>query len=119
MVTDLVKFVDAKRTIESIDDYLFTVESMIENHPSMTLEEFHLVFIGMKQGEYGQFYERLKTPQILECCRKYEGLRADILERLNRPPITRGLQDGQTVVTHEIEKLTDVMRRRSNIYKKK
>lgn len=119
MVRDVVTFIDAKRTLESIDDYLFTVESMIDNHPTMKLEEFHLVFIGMKQGEYGHFYERLKTPQILECCCKYEALRAEILERLNRAPVTRGLRDDQSVIPHEIEKLTDVIRRRSNVYKNK
>lgn len=119
LVTDLVKFVDAKRTLESIDDYLFTVECIIESHPTMTLEEVKLVTQGIKKGQYGKMYERLKTQEILDACRKLESDRAEILERIHRGPITRGLREGQHITPKEPETLLDVMKKRNPLFKGK
>ena len=52
----------------------------------------------IRQGKFGKLFERLKTAEILECLRNYEGeVRAEIIERLHREekgeqfkPIERG-----------------------------
>tara|TARA_R110000764_G_scaffold146085_1_gene233849 strand:+ start:510 stop:776 length:267 start_codon:yes stop_codon:yes gene_type:complete len=39
----------------------------------------------IRQGKFGKLFERLKTAEILECLRNYEGeVRAEIIERLHR-----------------------------------
>tara|TARA_R110000751_G_scaffold28771_1_gene74700 strand:+ start:626 stop:892 length:267 start_codon:yes stop_codon:yes gene_type:complete len=39
----------------------------------------------IRQGKFGKLFERLKTAEILECLRNYEGeVRAEIMERLQR-----------------------------------
>lgn len=39
----------------------------------------------IRQGKFGKLFERLKTAEILECLRQYEGeVRAEIMERLHR-----------------------------------
>lgn len=80
----LVKFIDAKKTIETDEDLIFTVESIIQDFPALKLEEIVLVFAEIKQGKWGKLYERLKTPEIMEIFRQYEGQRAELLERLNK-----------------------------------
>jgi len=80
----LIKFIDAKKTIETDEDLIFTVESIISDFPALKLEEIVVVFQEMKQGKWGKFYERLKTPEILEIFRTFEGQRSELLERLYR-----------------------------------
>lgn len=39
----------------------------------------------IRQGKFGKLFERLKTAEILECLRKYEGeVRVEIMERIHR-----------------------------------
>jgi len=80
----LIKFIDAKKTIETDEDLIFTIESIISDFPALKLEEIVIVFQEMKQGKWGKFYERLKTPEILDIFRTFEGQRAELLERINR-----------------------------------
>lgn len=80
----LVKFIDAKKTIETEEDLIFTVESIISDFPALKLEEIVIVFQEIKQGKWGKFYERLKTPEILEIFRTFEGQRGELLERLHK-----------------------------------
>ena len=80
----LIKFIDAKKTIETDEDLIFTIESIISDFPALKLEEIVIVFQEMKQGKWGKFYERLKTPEILEIFRTFEGQRSELLERINR-----------------------------------
>ncbi len=77
----LVDFVDAKKTLKTEEELMFTCETLIEEFPAMTLEEFVLVFKMIKQGKFGKLYERLKLAEISDCCKRYEGEhRAEVLE---------------------------------------
>ena len=56
--------------------------AIVEDFPALKLEEVRTCFDMIIQGKFGKLYERLKTADILECLRKYEGdVRAPILER--------------------------------------
>lgn len=80
----LVDFVDAKKTLKDDDQLLFTAESLIEDFPTMKLEEFVLVFNWIKKGKFGKMYERLKLAEIQEAIRTYEGeYRAQHMENKN------------------------------------
>lgn len=84
-LSDLLDFVDANKTLSTAEEIAFTVTAIIEDYPAMTVEEVILVFSRIKKGEYGKYYERFKTPEILEAIRLYESEdRAEMLEKHNQ-----------------------------------
>ena len=90
----LIKFVDATKTIQDDEEMKETARALIEEFPAFKLEEFKLVFEGIKRDKFGPMYGRLKLGELMTCCRKWEEMRAErILERKHRPeydPYTRG-----------------------------
>ena len=113
MIAGLCRFVDAKRTITTDEDLIFTVESVIENYPALTLEEFRLIVDGMKRGQYGKYYERLKLPEIENAIQTYEGrTRAPLLEDIiEQAIIGRGVEDVKQI-EYKPQSMQDVMRAR-------
>lgn len=84
-LNDLLEFVDANKTISTAEELTFTVTSIIEDYPAMTVEEILLVFSRIKKGQYGKYYERFKTPEILEAIKSYESEeRPQILKEHNQ-----------------------------------
>ena len=113
LVMDLCQFVDAKRTLTTDDDIIYTVEAIIEGYPILTIEEFRLICDRMKRGQYGKFYERLKLAEIEEAIRHYEGnQRAKVLEDLHTyKSIDRGLKEGQKV-NYQPQSMADLKRKK-------
>ena len=118
MVKDVVDFIEAKRTLTSVEDITFTAEAIIQGHQTLKLEELALCCRDMKTGRFGKYYERLKTSEFTDALCQVESERATILERNNLPPATRGLREGQQVIPHEPETLLEVIKRRSDWHKK-
>ena len=84
----LIKFVDATKTIQDDEEMKETARALMEEHPAFKLEEFKLVFEGIKRDKFGPMYGRLKLGELLQCCRKWEEMRAErILERQHRPEL--------------------------------
>lgn len=101
---DLIEFVDANKTINSNEQLIFTVEALINDFPTLTLEEFYIVFRDIKKGVYGKLFERLKLAEISECLKKYEaGIRADYLERRNQEQ--KGSDTKIAIVDYEAYKI--------------
>lgn len=113
LIAGLCRFVDAKRTITTDEDLIFTVEAIVDNYPALTLEEFRLIVDGMKRGQYGKFYERLKLAEIESAIQQYEGsTRAALLEQMNRQgTVERGVED-VSQIKYEPKTMQDVMRER-------
>lgn len=81
----LIKDVDANKTISSDEEILFCCRSITDEHPTLTLEELRVCFNMIRQGKFGKLFERLKTAEILEFIRQYEGeVRTDVMERLHQ-----------------------------------
>lgn len=81
-VGKLIKDVDAKKTIDTDESLAFTCRAILEEHPTLKMEELVIIFNDIRMGKFGKLYERLKTAEILECIRQYEGdTRAEIMER--------------------------------------
>lgn len=96
----LVDFIDAKKTLKNEEELIFTVRTLIDEFPVMKVEEFKIVFDWIKQGKFGKLYERLKTAEIVDCIRKYEGEhRAQLLEDLHRT--NQGTPAERTSVSNE------------------
>lgn len=81
-VGKLIKDIDAKKTISTDEEMLFTCRAILEECPTIKCEEIKLVFDYIRMGKFGKLYERLKTAEILDCIRHYEGnQRAEVMER--------------------------------------
>lgn len=107
----LVDFVDAKKTLKDDDQLLFTAESLVEDFPTMKLEEFVLVFNWIKKGKFGKMYERLKLAEIQEAIRTYEGdYRAEVMEKLNHQRKHEGKEYDPSKITYKPRKLSDGVR---------
>ena len=81
-VVDLVKTLDANKTLVTDDEMKFCCRSIIDEHPTITLDEVYKAFEMLKQGKFGKLYERLKTAEILDCLCKYEAIRSEEIERI-------------------------------------
>lgn len=78
----LCKMVDANKTLSSDEELKMCCRAIIDDFPALKIEEVRTCFDMIIQGKFGKLYERLKTADILECLRRYEGeVRAPILER--------------------------------------
>ncbi len=78
----LCKMVDANKTLASDEELQVCCRAIVEDFPALKIEEVRTCFDMIIQGKFGKLYERLKTAEILECLRRYEGeVRAPILER--------------------------------------
>lgn len=81
-VSRLCKEISAKATISNDEELIFCVRSIFEEHPTLKLEEIRTCFDMVRKGKFGKLYERLKTPEILDFLRRYEGeVRTEIMER--------------------------------------
>ena len=78
----LCKMVDANKTLSTDEELTMTCRAIVEDFPALKLEEVRTCFDMIIQGKMGKLYERLKTAEILDALRRYEGeVRAPILER--------------------------------------
>ena len=81
-VARLIKEINANKTLSSDEELKFCCKSILEEHPTITLQELRLTFNMIRQGKFGKLFERLQTAEILECLRRYEyEVRADMIER--------------------------------------
>jgi hypothetical protein len=110
----LIKFVDATKTIQDDEEMKETARALMEEFPAFKLEEFALVFEGIKRNKFGPMYGRLKLGELMECCRKWEETRAErILERKHRPehdPYRRhsGSEEPRKAILLTVEDLIDL-----------
>jgi len=81
----LIKELDTNKTIASDEELIFCCNAIVDEHPTIKLEEIRTCFNMIRMGKFGKLFERLKTPEILEFICKYEGeVRTEIIERLHR-----------------------------------
>ena len=74
-----------KTTISSDEELMFCCRSIIDEHETLTLEEIRCVFDMVRKGKFGKQYGRLKTAEILQFFKHYEGTtRAAFLEERAR-----------------------------------
>ena len=80
-VAKLIKDIDANKTLSSNDEIKFCCRSILDDHPSIKVEEVRACFNMIRQGKFGKLFERLKTAEILDALRRYEGeVRTEIME---------------------------------------
>jgi len=113
MINKTVEFIDAKKTLHSFEDMALCAETIFEVFPVLKLEELRLICERMKQGYYGNFYERLKIQEFRDCIIKHEEERAAILEQQHKT-ITRGAEDPTNVPEYDPEQAKLEWRMKNN-----
>lgn len=82
------QYLECKNTITTKEDANELADELIEQYPTMKIEEFAIVFKNIRFQKYGKYYERLKAGEFMECFLKHDSSeeRIRILEEIN----TRG-----------------------------
>lgn len=113
MIADTVKFIDAKKTLTTPEEILFTAEAILRNNPTTTLEELRMTCDRMRLGHFGKFYERLKTAEFIDCLNQTEAARAEIIERRHQRQTTPDRTFDPTRITYQPQSMADLMRKRN------
>ena len=81
-VAQLCKDMNATKTLDTDEQLQFTCRAILQEHPTLKLEEIKVCFDMIRMGKFGKLFERLKSAEILEFLRRYEGeVRSEVLER--------------------------------------
>lgn len=83
MIQDVVDFCKAKRTLANVSEVIFAAETLLQQFPCVTLEEFRLICDRLKQGYYGNKFERLMIEEFRSALIALEEDRASMLETLH------------------------------------
>ena len=107
----LIKELDMKTTISTDEELIFCCNSILEEHPTIKLEEIRVCFNMLRRGKFGKMYERLKTSEILDCLRKYEGeVRVEIMERkLHTDRIEKQKKPEESIYNSGLREVVDDM----------
>ena len=81
LLMDAVSYLDMNKTLRDENDFIHAVRHLVDEFPAMKLEEWKVIMDKLKAGKYGQMYERLKLPELVEIFQVYEGDRAELIER--------------------------------------
>lgn len=83
-VARMCQMVDASTTIRDDSELVAVVDALIEEFPTMKIDEWECLFREIERGRF-KLFNRLKLPELMEAARQWETRRADILEREHRP----------------------------------
>lgn len=81
LLKDAVDYLEMNKSFRHEGDYIEAVTYLIEEFPTMKLEEWKVIMTRLKAGHYGKMYERLKLPELVEIFQQHEGERAEMRER--------------------------------------
>lgn len=81
-VKSLVQVVGAKTTMDNAEEMIECCEMMVDDFPSLKLEEIRYAFDLIKRGKLTQVYDRLKMREVSQALMTYESThRADVMEQ--------------------------------------
>lgn len=81
MLKSTLDYLDYNKTIRETEHIIEAVEYLIEWFPAMKLEEWRCIMMNFKTGKYGNQFERLMLPEIVEAFKQFEGERAERMEK--------------------------------------
>jgi len=95
MLTRCVKFIDANKTLTEPEHIAMTVNELLQQFPTFTLEDWRLCLFMMAKESFGPYYERLKLAQFVDCFKKYDQLKQPVVQtiRENERKEDQRLQD--------------------------
>jgi|GEM_PF-3427010 hypothetical protein len=102
-VAQLCKDMNCTKTLSTDEELQFTCRAILQEHPTLKLEELKVCFDMIRMGKFGKLFERLKSAEILEFLRRYEGeVRAEVLEQNHQ----KSQQEESERMADKIEPLT-------------
>ena len=82
MLTRCVKFIDANKTLTEPEHIAMTVNELVQQFPTFTLEDWRLCLYMMAKESFGAYYERLKLAQFVDCFTKYDQLKQPVIQTI-------------------------------------
>ena len=77
MLKSTLDYLDYSKTIRETEHIIEAVDHLIQEFPAMKIEEWRCIMMNFKTGKYGNQYERLMLPELVEAFQQFEGERAD------------------------------------------
>jgi len=77
LLKSTLDYLDYSKTIRETEHIIEAVDHLIEEFPAMKIEEWRCIMMNFKTGKYGNQYERLMLPELVEAFQQFEGERAD------------------------------------------
>ena len=84
MLTRCVKFIDANKTLTEPEHIAMTVNELLQQFPTFTLEDWRLCLYMMAKESFGPYYERLKLAQFVDCFAKYDELKQPVIQTIRQ-----------------------------------
>ena len=82
MLTGCVKYIDANKTLTEPEHIAMAVNELVELFPTFTLEDWRLCLHMMKKEHFGNYWERLKVAQFVNCFTKYDQLKQPVIQTI-------------------------------------
>ena len=82
MLSRCVKFIDANKTLTEPEHIAMTVNELVQQFPTFTLEDWRLCLYMMAKESFGPYYERLKLAQFVDCFTKYDQLKQPVIQTI-------------------------------------
>jgi hypothetical protein len=82
MIARTVKFIDANKTLSTPEHIEITINELLKTYPCFTLSDWRLACYMMAKEAFGPYFERVKLAQFVECFRKYEELKAPVVQTI-------------------------------------
>ena len=82
LIADLADALQMNRTFSGTRSNEIA-ELIIEDFPHLSIEDIALCFKNLKKGNYGNLYQTLNSQIIIECLRKYDIQRLEVIEEIN------------------------------------
>ena len=99
LLKETIDYLAYNKTISGTQHFIEAVDYLIEEFPAMKMEEWKVIMTRFKAGYYGQKYERLMLPELVEAFKQHEGERSDAMQ-----------QKWKDIKSEPLEPLTDVQR---------
>ncbi len=77
LLKSTLDYLNYNKTIRETEHFIEAVDYLIEWFPAMKLEEWRCIMQNFKAGKYGNQYERLMLPELVEAFQQFEGQRAE------------------------------------------
>ncbi len=82
MIARTVKFLECNKTLSTPEHIEITINELLKTYPCFTLSDWRLACYMIAQEAFGPYYERLKLAQFVEGFRKYEELKAPVVQTI-------------------------------------
>jgi hypothetical protein len=82
LIADLADALQMNRTFSGTRSNEIA-ELIIEDFPHLSIEDIALCFKNLKKGNYGNLYQTLNSQIIIECLRKYDIQRLEVIEEIH------------------------------------